>query len=83
METGNLAMYQGVPIIFVRKGMLKVNFDDQITIQGINGITNQSAKKVKHIFIDHKPARACYIMESSTLKEFDCLLNRALLIEGV
>lgn len=83
LDTGNLARFKGLPIIFVKSGIIKSHFDDVVLVQGINGLDYRPAKKIEHILINQKAGRSCYLVESSTLTEFDCLLNRALLMEGV
>lgn len=83
LDTGNLATYKGVPIIFIKAGLLAVESEEVMTINGINANSTMKRILVYDIKIDNTYYKKMYLVESQNLDlPADCLLNVALLYKG-
>ena len=82
LDTGNLAHYKGIPIIFIKENILDLKETEQVMIHSINASKIMRGCIVHHIQIQQTVYKEMYVVESKDLdiKE-DCLLNVALLYE--
>ena len=83
LDTGNKATYQGIPIIFIKEGLLKEDSYETIEIQTVSGYSDIKIVYLRNIQIGKERYVESYLGIVSEMSiDGDCLLNVALLYKG-
>ncbi|MFQ6861980.1 MAG: sigma-E processing peptidase SpoIIGA [Beduini sp.] len=83
LDTGNKATYQGIPIIFIKEGLLKEDSYETIEIQTVNGYSDIKIVYLRNIQIGKERYVESYLGIVNEMSiDGDCLLNVALLYKG-
>lgn len=83
LDTGNKATYQGIPIIFIKEGILQEENYETIDIQTVNGHSDIKIVYLRNIEIAKERYAESYLgIVNEMAIDGECLLNVALLYKG-
>lgn len=83
LDTGNKATYKGIPIIFIKEGIIDQQEDEIIEVNTLNDVTQVAVFYMRNIEIGNERINEVYFGSAKELLiEEECLLNVALLYKG-
>lgn len=83
LDTGNKATYQGIPIIFMKTGIIQEVVCNTIQIQTVSGENQLPIFYLRNVIIGNMIIAEVYVGITSHMDiDEDCLLNVALLYKG-